>query len=61
VAAAGLIAERSGAVVTDVSGGPWWNAHVRGPKTSVVAAPAAQHGAILEMLGALKTRVQSRR
>ncbi len=61
VAAAGLIAERSGAVVTDVAGGPWWNPKLRGPRTSVVAAPPAQHAAILELLGSLKTTLQTRR
>ena len=61
VAAAGLIAERSGAVVTSVVGGPWWTPTVRGPRTSVVAAPAAQHGALLELLASLKTRIQTRR
>lgn len=61
VAAAGLIAERSGAVVTDVNGGPWWNPTLRGPRTSVVAAPAAQHQAILELLRSLRTRIQTRR
>ncbi len=61
VAAAGLIAERGGAVVTDVNGGPWWNPDLRGPRTSVVAAPAAQHAAILELLRSLRTRVQTRR
>ena len=61
VAAAGLIAERGGAVVTDVNGGPWWNPKLRGPRSSVVAAPAAQHGAILELLRSLRTRVQTRR
>lgn len=61
VAAAGLIAERSGAVVTSVTGEPWWDPHVRGPRTSVVAAPAAQHGAILELLASLRTTVQTRR
>lgn len=60
VAAAGLIAERSGALVTNVEGGPWWTPDVRGPRTSVVAAPVAQHGALLEMLASLKTRVQRR-
>src|SRR5918993_2466479 len=39
VAAAGLIAERSGAVITSITGGPWWDPRVRGPRTSVVAAP----------------------
>lgn len=61
VAAAGLIAERAGAVVTDVRGGPWWNPKARGPRTSIVAAPSAQHATLLEMLAALKTTVQTRR
>ena len=61
VAAAGLIAERAGAVVTDVAGGPWWNPSLRGPRTSVVAAPLAQHAALLELLGSLKTTPQTRR
>jgi myo-inositol-1(or 4)-monophosphatase len=61
VAAAGLIAERSGAVVTGISGGPWWDPRVRGPRTSVVAAPSAQHGVLMELLASLKTSVQTRR
>jgi myo-inositol-1(or 4)-monophosphatase len=61
VAAAGLIAERSGAVVTSIVGGPWWNPDVRGPRTSVVAAPAAQHGGLMELLASLKTTVRTRR
>ena len=61
VAAAGLIAERSGAVVTDVTGGPWWRQSVRGPRSNIVAAPRAQHGALLELLRSLKTTVRTRR
>ncbi|HEX7172393.1 MAG TPA: inositol monophosphatase family protein [Candidatus Limnocylindria bacterium] len=61
VAAAGLIAERSGAVVTSVTGGPWWDPRVRGPRTSVVAAPKGQHGPLLELLASVKTSVQTRR
>ena len=61
VAAAGLISERAGAVVTDIGGGPWWNPTLRGPRTSVVAAPPAQHPALLELLGSLRTRLQTRR
>ena len=60
VAAAGLIAERAGAVVTDVKGNPWWDPRVRGARASVVAAPAAQHRPLLDTLAALKTTVQSR-
>ena len=61
VAAAGLIAERAGAVVTDLAGGPWWNPRITGPRANVVAAPAAQHGALLEALRAVKATVQTRR
>ena len=61
VAAAGLIAERAGAVVTDIAGGPWWNPRLRGPRTSVVASGAAQHAPLLELLGSLKTTLQTRR
>jgi len=61
VAAAGLIVERAGAVVTDVTGGPWWNPTLRGSRTSVVAAPVAQHAALIELLGSLKTTLQTRR
>jgi myo-inositol-1(or 4)-monophosphatase len=61
VAAAGLIAERAGAVVTDIGGGPWWNPRLSGPRTSVVAAPPAQHPALMELLGSLKTTLQTRR
>ena len=61
VAAAGLIAERAGAIVTDLAGGPWWNPKITGPRANVVAAPAAQHGTLLETLHAVKTTVQTRR
>ena len=61
VAAAGLITARAGAVVTDVTGAAWWNPRLRGPRTSIVAAPEAQHGALLELLRSLKTTRQTRR
>ncbi len=50
VAAAGLIAERAGATVTSMSGGPWFDlAH--GPKSiGIVAVPAAHHGALLALV-----------
>jgi myo-inositol-1(or 4)-monophosphatase len=61
VAAAGLIAERAGAVVTDLGGGPWWNPRISGPRANIVAAPQARHGALLDALHTLKTTVQTRR
>lgn len=61
VAAAGLIVERSGAVVTDLTGHAWWDPKRSGPTISIVAAPLAQHAALLQMLTGLKTRVWTRR
>jgi myo-inositol-1(or 4)-monophosphatase len=61
VAAAGLIAERGGARVTDLHGGAWWNEGVEGARTSIVAAPQRHHGELLEMLSASRTGVQRRR
>ena len=50
IAAAGLIAERAGAVVTDLDGGPWFDVG-RGPKTiGLLAAPAAHHAALLKLV-----------
>jgi len=43
--AAGLIAERGGATVSDLLGGPWWDPKRRGAGVSIVAAPAPQQSA----------------
>ena len=43
IAAAGLIAERAGAKVTDLYGGPWWNVSKRPARLSIVAAPEPHH------------------
>lgn len=49
IAAAGLIAERAGATVTDAGGGPWFDI-ARGTRSvSVLAAPPAHHATILEL------------
>jgi myo-inositol-1(or 4)-monophosphatase len=50
VAAAGLIAERGGAKVTDLSGEDWWTAARRSKTVSIVAAPQHHHGELLEIL-----------
>ena len=47
VAAAGLIAERGGAVVTDANGGPWFDVDRATRAFGIVAAPAAFHGELL--------------
>jgi fructose-1,6-bisphosphatase/inositol monophosphatase family enzyme len=50
IAAAGLIAERGGATVTDMSGGAWYE-RGRAPKTiGVLAAPPAHHATLLELV-----------
>jgi fructose-1,6-bisphosphatase/inositol monophosphatase family enzyme len=51
VAAAGLIAERAGASVTDMAGGPWFDLGRAARAVSAVAAPAAHHDRILELAG----------
>lgn len=61
VAAAGLIAERAGATVTDLGGGPWWDASRKSATVSIVAAPQPHHGKLLELLAATGTRVRTRR
>jgi myo-inositol-1(or 4)-monophosphatase len=61
VAAAGLIAERSGVKVTDLFGGPWWNPARRAAAISIVAAPPRHHGTLLELLSAERTSVKTRR
>jgi myo-inositol-1(or 4)-monophosphatase len=49
VAAAGLIAERAGATVTDAAGGPWFDIGRGARAVSVVAAPPGHHATILEL------------
>jgi myo-inositol-1(or 4)-monophosphatase len=51
VAAAGLIAVRAGATVTDVSGGPYFEIGRAPRSVSVLAAPPAHHPRILELIG----------
>ncbi len=61
VAASGLIAERAGATVSDLGGGPWWDASRKGATVSIVAAPSPHHGELLELLAAAGTQVRTRR
>jgi myo-inositol-1(or 4)-monophosphatase len=49
VAAAGLIAERSGAIVTDLAGGPWFSLDRTTRTFGVVAAPPAFHPELLRL------------
>jgi myo-inositol-1(or 4)-monophosphatase len=61
VAAAGLIAERAGATVTDLDGGPWWDMSRRGATVSILAAPEPHHGELLRLLRQVGASVQTRR
>ena len=50
VAAAGLIAQEAGAVVTDMAGGGWWDLAHAAKSIGLLAAPAAHHAALLGMV-----------
>jgi myo-inositol-1(or 4)-monophosphatase len=50
IAAAGLIAERGGARVTAMDGGPWFDIGRSSRSIGVVAAPPAHHGALLDLV-----------
>ena len=50
VAAAGLIAERGGASVTSIDGGPWFDLGHSPKSISILAAPAAHHAALLALV-----------
>jgi myo-inositol-1(or 4)-monophosphatase len=51
VAAAGFIAERAGAVVTDLRGGAWFDLAAPGSSVGILAAPPAHHARLLALLG----------
>jgi myo-inositol-1(or 4)-monophosphatase len=50
VAAAGLIAERAGAAVTDVAGGPWFDITKPTRSIALVAAPPLHHAELLRLV-----------
>ena len=51
IAAAGLIAERGGAKVSAMDGGPWFDL-ARGPRSiGILAAPPLHHDSLLELVG----------
>jgi len=50
VAAAGLIAERGGARVTAMDGGPWFDLAHSPATIGILAAPVAHHGPLLELV-----------
>ena len=50
IAAAGLIAERAGATVTDMAGGLWFDLAAPEKGVGLLAAPPAHHARLLELL-----------
>ena len=50
VAAAGLIAERGGATVTAIAGGPWFDVAHAPKSVGVLAAPPAHHARLLDLV-----------
>ena len=54
IAAAGLIAERGGATVTNLAGGPWFDVTHKPRSIGVVAAPPAAHAELLELIHGAK-------
>jgi myo-inositol-1(or 4)-monophosphatase len=61
VAAAGLIAERAGATVSNLDGGTWWDPSRRSATVSIVAAPRPHHGELLELVAMTGMQVRTRR
>jgi myo-inositol-1(or 4)-monophosphatase len=50
IAAAGLIAERGGATVTDLAGGPWFDVSRKPRSIGILAAPVAKHPELLRLI-----------
>ena len=50
IAAAGLVAERAGATVTAMDGGPWFDLSHTPRSIGVIAAPQAHHATLLELV-----------
>ena len=56
VAAAGLIAERAGARVTDTAGGSWFDVDKATRAFGICAAPSAHHADLLRLSGESRGR-----
>ena len=50
IAAAGLIAERGRATITDLAGGPWFDVSRKPRSIGVLAAPAVHHAELLRLI-----------
>jgi myo-inositol-1(or 4)-monophosphatase len=56
IAAAGLIAQRGGATVTDLAGGQWFDVSRKPRSIGVLAAPPAHHTELLQLVAATPRR-----
>jgi len=54
IAAAGLIAQRGGATVTNLAGGPWFDVSRKPRSIGILAAPRAHHQDLLQLIAAKK-------
>jgi myo-inositol-1(or 4)-monophosphatase len=61
IAAAGLIAERAGATVTDLSGGSWFDVSRKPRSIGVLAAPATHHAELLNLMVGTPAKRQATR
>lgn len=50
IAAAGFIAERAGATITNLAGGPWFEIAAASKSIGVLAVPPSHHGELLRLL-----------
>ena len=50
IAAAGLIAERAGATVSAMDGGPWFDLTHKSKSIGILAAPPAHHDGLLRLV-----------
>jgi myo-inositol-1(or 4)-monophosphatase len=50
IAAAGIIAERGGAAVTAMDGGPWFDLAPAPRSIGIIAAPRGHHGTLLDLV-----------
>jgi myo-inositol-1(or 4)-monophosphatase len=61
VAAAGLISQRAGATVSDLTGGTWWDIGKKSGSVTVVAAPEPHHRTLLDLIARVGTVMHDRR
>jgi myo-inositol-1(or 4)-monophosphatase len=58
IAAAGLIAERAGAAVTNLDGGPWFDIAQPTRTIGLLAAPGSHHAELLRLISGPEPKVR---